>query len=137
MGVGAFPFGMGSRAGAAARSSTASTSLRALAFGAGGLPGSKTIEVKATPEVMVAVVVVEADAVTRTVDVDVAGLMERKEEQKGVALCSFRTSTIVMTLEHCAGVRSRVSSSLMGDALAARAKAAAVHGRETRILIEL
>ena len=80
------------------------------------MPGLKTIEVEVVPEVMVVVVVVVADAVTRTVDVDVAGLMDRKEEQKGVALCDFRTSTMTTTLEHCAGVRLRLSSSCTGDA---------------------
>ncbi|KAI4287217.1 MAG: hypothetical protein L6R35_003529 [Caloplaca aegaea] len=69
---------------------------------------------EAVPDVIVAVVVVNLikmsvflDAkhnvathtveVTRTVDVAVAGLMERKDEQNGVAFWTFKTSTIVTT----------------------------------------
>lgn len=49
--------------------------------------------------------------VTSTVEVDVVGLMDKKEEQNGVASCSFKIFTMVTTLEHCAGDRSRFSTS--------------------------
>lgn len=54
--------------------------------------------------------------VTWTIDVDVAGLMERKEEQKGAAFLILKTLTIIATLEHCSGGRLRSSGSWTGEA---------------------
>ena len=61
--------------------------------------------------------------------VAVAGLIDTNEEQKGVALCSFRILTTVTTLEHCAGVRFRVSSSCTGDDSALPKTSAVVKNR--------
>ena len=67
--------------------------------------------------------------VTWTVDVDVTGSMERKDEQNLVAFLVFKTSTITTTLEHSSGVRLRAPSSCTGEArmlLAAKAATASV-----------
>ena len=54
--------------------------------------------------------------VTLTTDIEVAVLIERNEEQKGVALWTFKTSIITSTFEHSAGVRLRGLSSWIGEA---------------------
>lgn len=54
---------------------------------------------------------------TLLVAVDVAGLVERKDEQNGVALWTSRRLTIFFIREHCSGVRLRASSSWTGEAL--------------------
>ena len=93
-------------------------------------------DVEAVAAVIVAVFTSLVVKVTRTVEVEVAGLIERNEEQKEVAFFSFKTSTITWTLEHCVGVRFRASMSpgWTGDALTAKASNAVPAGREKRIL---